>query len=114
MIRATSPVLRHAVQVVKCVVVAVLSFLAVAAPASGAEGVWAAHELSPVITEQAGLDELLRLHECSTTGFGAGVIPGSSLVLQDNRIRHVSFEAGWDVYTGNKPGTLLAVCRVSI
>ncbi len=53
-------------------------------------------------------------HDCSPTGFGADVIPGSSLVLQDDKVRHVSFDDGWAVYTGEQSGTLLAVCRPAL
>jgi hypothetical protein len=51
-------------------------------------------------------------HHCSYTGFGDSEIPASALIRNaQGELRQVSFEVGWDVYNGNKPGTLIAVCR---
>lgn len=38
--------------------------------------------------------------------------PVASAVIRTERghVRQVSFERGWDVYSGREPGTLLAVC----
>ncbi|WP_323792494.1 hypothetical protein [Nocardioides sp.] len=111
------PFLRRSIGAVKCTIVAVLAFLAVSATsAPGALGTDAA-VAQEVLVAPAGEDRLERLlqrHDCSATGFGVDVIPGSSLVLQDDEVRHVSFDDGWDVYTGAQPGTLLAVCRASV
>jgi hypothetical protein len=50
-------------------------------------------------------------HECSHSGFDAGTVPASALIQTDAGIvRQVSFEVGWDVYNGRRPGTLIAVC----
>lgn len=57
-----------------------------------------------------GLEPKMARHECSRTGFGANVIPPSALVKVDGRIRHTTFDEGWAVYTGDRPGTLMAVC----
>ena len=113
-------VVRRSLIAAKCAIVAVLAFLAVSAgSASGAPGalgtdVAAAQEVLVAPVGEERLERLLARHDCSATGFGVDVIPGSSLVLQDNHVRHVSFDDGWDVYTGAEPGTLLAVCRASV
>jgi hypothetical protein len=50
-------------------------------------------------------------HECSVTGFGASAVPTSALVRnQQGKLRLVSFDRGWAVFTGEAPGTLVAVC----
>lgn len=113
------PLLRRSVGATKCAIVATLAFFAVSAGSTTAaldtSSEVAASEglLAPAVGE-ARLERLLARHDCSSTGFGADVIPGSSLVLQDDEVHHVSFDDGWDVYTGAEPGTLLAVCRASV
>ena len=53
---------------------------------------------------------LLERHDCSATGF-ADATPLSAVVrTARGQLRHVSFEAGWEVYTGPGPATLVAVC----
>ncbi|MEN8671776.1 hypothetical protein [Nocardioides sp.] len=99
---------------VKCAVVATFAFLAVSAAGTTTDGVSAAQDVTAPPAGQARLDKLIDRHDCSPTGFGADVIPGSSLVLQDNKVKHVSFDEGWAVYTGDEAGTLLAVCRVTM
>jgi hypothetical protein len=54
---------------------------------------------------------LMDRFECSQTGFGSDVIPNSALINLDGRVKRVSFDRGWAVFTGNEPGTLMAVCR---
>ena len=49
-------------------------------------------------------------YRCSETGFGADVVPRSALVHVDGRMKRVSFDKGWAVFTGDQPGTLMAVC----
>lgn len=63
---------------------------------------------------QAHLERLMSTHRCSTTGFGADVIPGSAIVDRANHYAVVSFDDGWASFTGDKPGTLVAVCRARI
>lgn len=53
---------------------------------------------------------LMERFECSQTGFGSKVIPNSALIHLDGRVKRVSFDRGWAVFTGAKPGTLMAVC----
>ncbi len=54
---------------------------------------------------------LMDRFECSETGFGSEVIPHSALINLDGKVLRVSFDRGWAVFTGEKPGTLMAVCR---
>ncbi|MCW2796780.1 hypothetical protein [Nocardioides sp.] len=50
-------------------------------------------------------------HHCSATGFGAEQVPGSALVrTAQGKLRMVSFDEGWAIFTGDAPGTLVAVC----
>jgi hypothetical protein len=50
-------------------------------------------------------------HHCSYSGVGSGTIPSSALIRNARgELRMVSFDLGWDVYTGKRPGTLIAVC----
>jgi hypothetical protein len=51
-------------------------------------------------------------YQCSQTGFGADVIPNSALINLDGRVKRVSFDRGWSVFTGHEPGILMAVCRL--
>ena len=44
-------------------------------------------------------------------GFESGAVPSSALIrTARGQLRKVSFEVGWDVYNGRRPGTLVAVC----
>lgn len=118
MTRTPKPSVRRSVEVGKCAIVAALAFLAVASAGATSQGMSGVPETSSTSTGtssgQVRLDKLIARHDCSPTGFGADVIPGSSLVLQDNKVRHVSFDDGWAVYTGEQSGTLLAVCRPAL
>ena len=49
-------------------------------------------------------------HECSETGFGSTATPRSALIVRSGALRHVSFDQGWSVFVGERPGELLAVC----
>jgi hypothetical protein len=58
------------------------------------------------VVERAVVD-----HQCSYAGFGATGIPSSALIrTAHGELRQVSFDVGWDVYNGKRPGTLIAVC----
>ena len=60
---------------------------------------------------QRGLDRAVADHRCSHTGFGTGAVPSSALIRNaQGQVRQVTFEVGWDVYNGKRPGTLIAVC----
>ncbi len=124
---------RHVLAAGKAVLVAATAFLAILSASSASTGTGgtgditgttgglmsqaekpAAPELSALTTQQHRLEQLAARHDCSATGFGPDVIPGSSLVLRGNRVRLVSFDDGWDVYVGSRSGTLLAVCRPTL
>ena len=50
-------------------------------------------------------------HNCSVKGYGDSAIPASALIrTSSGEVRQVSFEVGWEVYNGRRPGTLIAVC----
>jgi hypothetical protein len=58
-----------------------------------------------------GLDRMLERQHCSTTGFGSDVVPAKAVVRHpggDTEL--VSFDEGWQVFNGEKPGELVAVC----
>jgi hypothetical protein len=62
---------------------------------------------------QAGsavVEQAMRRHDCSVVGFDAAVEPRSALVRRQGKVHHVSFDAGWAVFTGERPGELIAVC----
>jgi hypothetical protein len=50
-------------------------------------------------------------HRCSYQGFGSDTPAASALIrTAGGNVRLVSFEKGWDVYNGKRPGHLIAVC----
>ena len=50
-------------------------------------------------------------HHCSYSGFGISTVPSSALIRNARgQLRRVSFAVGWEVYSGRRPGTLVAVC----
>lgn len=57
------------------------------------------------------IDRMFAENRCSTTGFGAEQIPSRAMVRRESgRPAVVSFEEGWEVFTGDSPGRLMAVC----
>ncbi len=68
----------------------------------------------PVFTMDASAQVVQRVmseHNCSSTGFAPGTQPDSALVRTTRgELRVVSFDRGWDVFTGRSPGLLVAVC----
>jgi hypothetical protein len=59
---------------------------------------------------EARLARALDRHDCSEAGFDAEVQARSALIRRDGRLRQVSFEEGWAVFTERRPGVLLALC----
>jgi len=50
-------------------------------------------------------------HRCSASGFDDGSQAASALIRNARGdVRVVSFEKGWDVFNGKRPGDLIAVC----
>jgi hypothetical protein len=61
--------------------------------------------------DQRVIERAVADHHCSYAGFGAASVPGSALIrTTDGKLRQVSFDVGWQVYNGSRPGTLVAVC----
>ena len=57
------------------------------------------------------VQRVMSKNRCSTTGFGPETVPTSALITDnEGKLRMVSFEKGWGVFTGHRPGTLVAVC----
>ncbi len=57
------------------------------------------------------LDRMLERYNCSITGFEPDVIPSKAVVTSPSGIAEVvSFDYGWQVFEGAKPGELVAVC----
>lgn len=57
------------------------------------------------------LDRILQAHRCSVTGFEPEVIPRTAVIIdRSGRTRLVSFDHGWEVFTRERPGELVAVC----
>ena len=50
-------------------------------------------------------------HRCSFQGFDRKTPVASALIrTSGGNVRVVSFEKGWDIYNGRRPGSLIAVC----
>lgn len=64
----------------------------------------------PVEERSAVIERAMAEHQCSVTGFAAGVIPGSALIRRDERVQQVTFDEGWSIFTGESSGVLIAVC----
>jgi hypothetical protein len=55
--------------------------------------------------------ELMERFDCSSDGFGDGSAPRSAIIREDGDLRVVSFDRGWQVYTGTRPHALVAICH---
>jgi hypothetical protein len=56
--------------------------------------------------------QLMKRFDCSPDGFGDGSQPRSAIIRsEDGDLRVVSFDRGWQVYTGARPHALVAVCH---
>jgi len=57
-------------------------------------------------------DRLTERHGCSPFGLPEGVVPMHSMVRDPGAadVRLASFDEGWEMYAGDRPGTLMAVC----
>ena len=57
------------------------------------------------------LDDLMQTNRCSFTGFDRDVIPSKAIVrTPEGETELVSFDRGWDVFSGKVAGELVAVC----
>ena len=68
---------------------------------------------SPAAVSETQIQRLSRLHGCSPDGLPPGVVPKRAIVRDDHNstVRLGSFDEGWAMYTGQRAGTLVAVCR---
>ncbi|HWJ11659.1 MAG TPA: hypothetical protein VNS46_19925 [Nocardioides sp.] len=57
------------------------------------------------------LEDLMQSNRCSFTGFAPDVIPSKAIVrTPQGETELVSFDHGWDVFSGKVAGELVAVC----
>ena len=54
--------------------------------------------------------KLMKRYDCSPDGFGDGRAPRSAIIRSDDGLRVVTFDRGWQVYTGTRPRALVALC----
>ncbi|WP_372728991.1 hypothetical protein [Nocardioides sp.] len=56
----------------------------------------------------------LHQNRCASSGL-ATVSKGPQALIRTprGRLRLVSFEKGWEIYTGDRPGTLVAICNLT-
>ena len=70
------------------------------------------HATGPTDSGQRVVERAVADHHCSYSGFRGTSVPASALIrTADGKLRQVSFDVGWQVYNGSRPGTLVAVCR---
>jgi hypothetical protein len=55
--------------------------------------------------------QLMKRYDCSADGFGDGSRPRSAIIREDGDLRVVSFDRGWQIYTGARPDALVAICH---
>jgi hypothetical protein len=55
--------------------------------------------------------KLMKRYDCSPDGFGDGSTPRSAIIRQGDDLEVVSFDRGWQVYTGTRPHALVAICH---
>jgi hypothetical protein len=108
--RAAQPALRLELTVVK--VIGLGSLLAMVlvgglqTASSGGDGTTAVDDAYDRVVERAVTD-----HRCSFGRLDRGAQATSALIRTvRGDVRVVSFEKGWDVYNGKRPGDLIAVC----
>ena len=64
-----------------------------------------------VTDEPSPVRRVLDRHDCSVTGFASGAQPASAIIrTAAGRLRFVSFDSGWRVFTHHGWATLVAVC----
>lgn len=106
-----APLARLALALVKVAVLGVLLILVVAGGlrATGPSAHPGAPD--PGDSYQRDVERVVADHHCSHAGLDRTAIAASALIrTREGRLREVSFEVGWDVYNGRRPGTLVAVC----
>lgn len=102
--------LRCALVGVKATIVVTLVVAGLASQPTSAGGPAAGYAGYPVGDASAAEARLLERHDCSVSGF-ADATPASAIVRSAaGRLRHVSFDRGWEVYTRHGRAQLVAVC----
>ena len=57
------------------------------------------------------LEDMMQMNRCSFTGFDRTVIPSKAIVrTPEGDTELVTFDRGWDVFSGKIAGELVAVC----
>jgi len=101
-----------ALAAVKALVLLVVIAMAFGFIGGDVEGDDTAGRQGPAPQLQAGsaVSQAIRAHDCSVAGFDREVEPRSALVRRQGKVRQVSFDDGWAVFTGDRPGELIALC----
>jgi hypothetical protein len=73
-------------------------------PAEAPSGPYAAQPPTPAQLK------LMKRYDCSPDGFGDGSTPRSAIIRKEKGLEVVSFDRGWQVYTGTHPRALVALC----
>lgn len=71
---------------------------------------YADHRIGEVADASAPVTRILAKHDCSPTGFEDGTLASAVIRTATGRLRHVSFDQGWAVYTRHGAAQLVAVC----
>lgn len=95
---------------VRTAIIATIVVAGLATQPTAADGPSTGYAGFPVDDAPSREQRLLDRHDCSVSGF-ADATPASALVrTAQGRLRHVSFDAGWAVYTRHGRAQLVAVC----
>jgi len=66
---------------------------------------------APQVPTADRVEAMVERFGCSSEGLPEGVIPASTIVTDtDGTVRRASFDEGWSILQGDRPGTLVAVC----
>ena len=85
--------------------------LVVAQGSAGAPGTEDADPAPPAASECSRVWQPTPSTRTSSAAPDSTSTPRSAVIRTDGgQLRQVSFEVGWAVYTGRRPGTLVAVC----
>lgn len=109
--RRAHPSLRLALVAIKATALGALLALLVVAGIQTVSPSGSAQTDSVDEAYQRVVDRAVTDHRCSFHGFDDGAQVASALIrTARGDVRVVSFEKGWDVYNGKRPGDLIAVC----
>ena len=68
------------------------------------------HRIGAAADASTPVARVLAKHDCSTTGFEEETPASAVIRTGAGRLRHVSFDEGWAVYTRHGAAQLVAVC----